>query len=203
MRRFAIAIFCLLLCFSAGCAKETGSSADVIHATITMDDGGIITIELYPNIAPQTVRNFVYLARQGFYDGLKFHRIISGFMIQVGCPDSNGTGNPGYYIKGEFSLNGFTNDLKHTRGIISMARGSNPHYDSAGSQFFIVHKDSPHLDGEYAAFGKVTSGMDVVDEIAKTPVLDKNGKVAPENMPVIKSIVIDDDVELPEPDKIK
>lgn len=167
-----------------------------------MEDGGVITLELYPDLAPQSVRNFVYLARQGYYDGLKFHRIIAGFMIQGGCPDGTGSGNPGYSIWGEFALNGFKNDLKHTRGVVSMARGGNPYYNTGGSQFFIVHQDAAHLDGEYAAFGKVTSGLDVVDAIAKTPNSGRNGAVAPENMPVMKSIVIDDDTELPEPEML-
>jgi len=175
---------------------------NTIQATITMEDGGVIVVELYPDIAPQSVRNFVHLARLGFYDGLKFHRIMSGFMIQGGCPEATGSGNPGYSIWGEFKSNGFTNNLKHTRGVLSMARGGDPYYNSAGSQFFIMHAASSHLDGDYAAFGFVTSGMDVVDKIAKTPVLNNNGKVAPENMPVIKSIVIDDDTELPEPEKL-
>ena len=168
-----------------------------IQATITMEDGGVIVVELYPDLAPQSVRNFVYLARDGFYDGLKFHRIIKGFMIQGGCPLGTGTGNPGYSIKGEFEDNGFTNDLSHTRGVLSMARANDP--DSAGSQFFIVHGDSKFLDGSYAAFGQVTSGMDVVDRLAETPVTDNNGSVAAKNMPVIKSITIDDNIELPEP----
>lgn len=172
---------------------------DTIQATITMADGGKIVIELYPNVAPQSVYNFVSLARQGFYDGLKFHRIISGFMIQGGCPNGNGGGNPGYSIFGEFEKNGFTNDLKHTRGVLSMARGED--FNSAGSQFFIVHDDSPHLNGGYAAFGKVISGIEVVDKIAETPNNGGNGSVASKDMPVMASITIDDDVELPEPDK--
>ena len=173
---------------------------NTIQATITMEDGGIISIELYPDLAPQSVRNFVYLARDGYYDGLKFHRIIKDFMIQGGCPLGTGTGNPGYSIKGEFSANGFPNDLNHTRGVLSMARSGNP--NSAGSQFFIVHDDSPHLDGSYAAFGRVTGGLDVVDQLADTPVLDGNGSVASADMPVMKSITIDDDIELPEPDRL-
>ena len=127
-----------------------------------------IEIELYPDIAPKTCENFEKLVADGFYDGLIFHRVISGFMIQGGCPNGTGTGGPGYNIPGEFSSNGFKNDLKHTRGVISMARSMNP--DSAGSQFFIMHADAPHLDGQYAAFGKVVSGMDAVDEIAETAV---------------------------------
>ena len=132
--------------------------------TITMKDGGIIKAELYPDIAPISVENFVKLAGSGFYNGLIFHRVIPGFMIQGGCPDGTGMGGPGYTIKGEFASNGVKNDLKHERGVLSMARAMNP--DSAGSQFFIMHETSPHLDGDYAAFGKVIEGMDVVDKIA-------------------------------------
>ena len=132
--------------------------------TLEVADYEPIKIELYPEIAPNTVNNFISLVNQGFYNGLTFHRIIKGFMIQGGCPDGNGTGGPDYSIKGEFSGNGFKNDLKHTAGVISMARSMMP--DSAGSQFFIMHKDAPHLDGQYAAFGKVIEGLDVVDRIA-------------------------------------
>jgi len=132
--------------------------------TITMADGGVIKAELYPDIAPITVDNFVKLINKEFYNGLIFHRIIAGFMIQGGDPQGTGAGGPGYTIKGEFSSNGMKNDLKHTRGVLSMARTNEP--NSAGSQFFIMHADAPHLDGQYAAFGKVTEGMDVVDKIA-------------------------------------
>lgn len=132
--------------------------------TITMQNNKQIQIELYPDVAPNTVRNFISLINNGFYNGLTFHRIIRGFMIQGGCPQGTGVGNPGYSIKGEFTQNGFRNNLKHERGVISMARALNP--NSAGSQFFIMHDDAPHLDGAYAAFGKVTDGMKVVDEIA-------------------------------------
>lgn len=132
--------------------------------TIEMENGGIITAELYPDVAPQSVYNFISLANSGFYDGLIFHRVIPGFMIQGGCPLGNGTGGPGWHIKGEFARNGVNNPIKHTRGVISMARAMDP--NSAGSQFFIMHQDAPHLDGDYAAFGHVVSGMDVVDEIA-------------------------------------
>lgn len=135
--------------------------------TIEMEDGGIIKAELYPDIAPQSVYNFISLANSGYYDGLIFHRCIYGFMIQGGCPLGNGTGGPGWNIKGEFAANGVNNPIKHTRGVISMARSMSP--NSAGSQFFIMHKDAPHLDGEYAAFGMVIEGMDVVDAIASTP----------------------------------
>ena len=134
---------------------------------ITMDNGKTSLLELYPEKAPLTCQNFEKLVKEGFYDGLTFHRVIEGFMIQGGCPDGTGMGGPGWQIKGEFTANGVPNDLKHTRGVISMARSMMP--DSAGSQFFIVHQDSPHLDGQYAAFGKVVEGMDVVDEIAATP----------------------------------
>lgn len=216
MKKYIIAL-CVVLCFVAGCAptaEEQPAVPDVnaqaqpqedltgntIQATITMEDGGEIVLELYPDLAPQSVRNFVYLARQGFYDGLKFHRIMKDFMIQGGDPDGTGGGGPGYSIKGEFEKNGFTNNLKHTRGVLSMARSQS--FDSAGSQFFIMHADAPSLDGAYAAFGQVTSGMDVVDRLADTPNSGPNGAVAEENMPVIKSITIDDDIELPEPDMI-
>lgn len=172
---------------------------DSISATIIMEDGGVIELELYPNLAPQSVYNFVSLARSGFYDGLKFHRIMSGFMIQGGDPDGNGTGGPGYSILGEFKENGIINNLKHTRGVLSMARSND--YNSAGSQFFIMHDDNDGLDGKYAAFGKVVSGMDVVDKIAETPNSGSNGAVAEENKPIIKSITINSDIELPEPDK--
>ena len=134
--------------------------------TITMQDGGVIRAELYPETAPNTVNNFISLIKKGFYDGVIFHRVIPGFMIQGGDPTGTGTGGPGYDIKGEFSRNVFTNNLKHTAGVLSMARAMDP--DSAGSQFFIMHEDAPHLDGQYAAFGKVTEGMDVVDRIANT-----------------------------------
>lgn len=134
--------------------------------TIEMENGDIMKAELYPEIAPNTVNNFISLIQKGYYDGLIFHRVISGFMIQGGCPDGTGMGGPGYTIKGEFAQNGFKNDLKHTEGVLSMARAMHP--DSAGSQFFIMHKNSPHLDGAYAAFGKITEGMDVVNKIAET-----------------------------------
>ena len=135
-----------------------------MKATIEMENGGVMTLELYPEKAPKTVENFVNLANEGFYDGLIFHRAISGFMIQGGDPTGTGMGGPGYTIDGEFRMNGFDNDIKHTRGVISMARAMDP--NSAGSQFFIMHKDAPHLDGSYAAFGKMTDGFDVLDKIA-------------------------------------
>lgn len=132
--------------------------------TFEMENGDIMKAELYPEIAPNTVNNFIKLIQDGYYDGLIFHRVIEGFMIQGGCPQGQGTGGPGYTIPGEFSQNGFQNELKHTKGVLSMARAMHP--DSAGSQFFIMHKASPHLDGAYAAFGKITEGIDVVDKIA-------------------------------------
>ena len=171
-----------------------------IEGTIEMEDGGVITFELYPETAPQSVQNFVELARKGFYDGLKFHRIISGFMIQGGCPLGEGTGNPGYSILGEFDDNGIENNLSHERGVMSMARSAN--FNSAGSQFFICHGDPQFLDGSYAAFGKVTDGMDIVDEIAETRVFDGNGSVAPDDMPVMKMISINSDIDIPGPEKI-
>ena len=133
--------------------------------TIEMENGSVMKAELYPEIAPKTVENFVSLVKSGFYDGLTFHRVIYGFMIQGGCPEGTGMGGPGYQIKGEFAANGFKNDLKHSRGVLSMARSMMP--DSAGSQFFIMHRDAPHLDGQYAAFGKVIEGIETVDAIAE------------------------------------
>ena len=135
--------------------------------TIEMENGGIITAELYPDVAPQSVYNFISLANSGFYDGLIFHRVIPGFMIQGGCPEGTGMGGPGYCIKGEFLFNGVDNKLKHKRGVLSMARAQSP--NSAGSQFFIMHEDAPHLDGQYAAFGKLIDGFETLDEIAETP----------------------------------
>ncbi len=137
------------------------------EVTITMNTGDEIKLELYPDKAENTVNNFIDLVQKDYYSGLKFHRVIKGFMIQGGCPQGTGMGNPGYSIKGEFSSNGYDNDLKHKRGVISMARSQSP--DSAGSQFFIMHNDASHLDGQYAAFGKVIEGMDVVDKIAESP----------------------------------
>lgn len=155
-------------------------------ATLTFEDGSKVLIELYPNDAPNTVRNFIELANKGYYNGLTFHRIISGFMIQGGCPQGTGTGGPGYHIKGEFKANGVENVVKHTKGVISMARAMDP--DSAGSQFFIMHENSPHLDGQYAAFGKVIEGQDVVDYIASTPT---NFSDQPKVPVVIKELVVD------------
>ena len=154
-------------------------------ATITMQNGKTMTLELYPETAPITVENFVKLAKEGFYDGLIFHRVIEGFMIQGGDPDGTGCGGPGYSIKGEFAANGVKNDLRHTRGVISMARAMDP--NSAGSQFFIMHEDAPHLDGQYAAFGKMTDGFDTLDEIAET---DTDRMDRPRNEQKIESITI-------------
>lgn len=142
-----------------------------------LDNGKTIEMELYPDIAPESAKNFEKLVKEGFYDGLIFHRVIPGFMIQGGCPEGTGMGGPGYSIKGEFASNGFKNDLKHTRGVLSMARSQNP--NSAGSQFFIMHADSPHLDGQYAAFGKVTKGMEAVDEIAEAETDRRDRPVKP------------------------
>ena len=165
--------------------------------TIIMENGDVMKAELYPEVAPNTVNNFISLVKKGYYDGLIFHRVIRGFMIQGGCPQGTGMGGPGYSIKGEFSQNGFKNDLKHTEGVLSMARSMMP--NSAGSQFFIMHKDAPHLDGAYAAFGKVTEGMDVVNKIAeeRTDYSDR-----PLKTQKIKSLTVDTfGVEYPEPEK--
>ena len=166
--------------------------------TIKMQGGGTIKAELYPDIAPQSVNNFISLIKQGYYDGLIFHRVIRGFMIQGGDPTGTGMGGPGYRIKGEFNSNGFSNELKHGRGVLSMARSMMP--DSAGSQFFIMHKAAPHLDGQYAAFGKVISGMDVVDKIAETRVGFNDKPMTPQ---VMESVTVDTfGVEYPEPEKL-
>lgn len=154
--------------------------------TITMENGDIMKAELYPEIAPVSVENFIKLIQKHFYDGVSFHRVIKGFMIQGGDPDGTGMGGPGYSIKGEFSSNGFENPLKHTEGVLSMARSGHP--DSAGSQFFIMHKNSPHLDGSYAAFGKVVEGMDVVNKIAETKV-DYSDK--PLESQIMKTVTVD------------
>ncbi len=167
--------------------------------TFTMKGGAVIKAELYPEIAPISVNNFISLISKGYYNGLTFHRVIKGFMIQGGCPNGTGTGGPGYCIKGEFSQNGWENNLKHTEGVLSMARTMIP--DSAGSQFFIMHKNSPHLDGQYAAFGKVVEGMEVVNTIAdcRTDWHDK-----PLEPQVIETVTVDTfGVEYPEPEKLK
>lgn len=166
--------------------------------TITMANGDVIKAELYPEIAPNTVNNFISLINKNFYDGVIFHRVIKNFMLQGGDPDGNGTGGPGYEIKGEFTNNGFKNDLKHTPGVLSMARTMVP--DSAGSQFFIMHKDAPHLDGEYAAFGKVIEGMDVVNKIAevRTDYMDR-----PLEDQVMKTVTVETfGVDYPEPETV-
>ncbi len=166
--------------------------------TITMENGDVIKAELYPEIAPNTVNNFISLINQKFYDGLTFHRVIYNFMLQGGCPQGTGTGGPGYHIKGEFSHNGFQNDLKHTEGVLSMARTSIP--DSAGSQFFIMHKAAPHLDGEYAAFGKVIQGMEVVNSIAEC---DTDFSDKPLDPQVMKTVTVETfGVEYPQPEKV-
>ena len=166
--------------------------------TITMKNGDVIKAELYPDIAPVSVNNFISLINKKFYDGLIFHRVIKGFMIQGGCPDGTGMGGPGYSIKGEFAANGVNNSLKHTEGVLSMARAQHP--DSAGSQFFIMHKSAPHLDGSYAAFGKVTEGMDVVNKIAETRTDWSDRPLEPQ---VIDTITVETfGQEYPEPEKL-
>ena len=166
--------------------------------TITMENGDVMKAELYPEIAPISVNNFISLVKKGFYDGLIFHRVINGFMIQGGCPEGTGMGGPGYCIKGEFAQNGVLNSLKHTPGVLSMARAMSP--NSAGSQFFIMHKAAPHLDGAYAAFGKITEGMDVVDKIAQT---DTDFRDRPLEDQKIRSITVETfGVDYPEPDKM-
>ena len=199
MKKIIAFLLCAVLAGAAlGCGSKDKSEAsagdaDLLsglhYAEIEVEDYGVISLELDADTAPITVTNFVNLAKDGFYDGLTFHRIIDGFMIQGGDPLGNGTGGSDETIKGEFSDNGVENDISHVRGTISMARSSDP--DSASSQFFIVHQDSTYLDGQYAAFGHVTDGMDVVDAICEdTPVQDNNGTVAAEDQPVITSITI-------------
>ena len=167
--------------------------------TIEMENGKKIVAELYPDIAPQSVRNFISLANAGFYNGLIFHRCIYGFMIQGGCPDGTGMGGPGWHIKGEFLQNGVANPIKHTRGVISMARSMNP--NSAGSQFFIMHKDAPHLDGQYAAFGKITEGQDVAIDISRVPRNMMNDM--PKKPVVMATVRVDTQgVDYPAPEKM-
>lgn len=205
MKRLLCIALCLILLGTMGCTsgEKNKTEEETMHseypiATITMKDGGVIKLELYPKIAPESVKNFISLANSKFYDGLIFHRVISGFMIQGGCPKGNGTGGPGYNIKGEFSANGVDNSLSHERGVISMARAMA--YDSAGSQFFICHADSQFLDGPYAAFGKVIEGMDVVDAIAS---VKTNSQDKPLQDQVIDSIRVDTfGVEYGEPEKL-
>lgn len=201
IKKIAAALLALTLCIGlSACGKQKNGNTEASseaekygthHAVITVESYGEIKVELDGDTAPITVKNFVELAKSGFYDGLTFHRIISGFMIQGGDPKGNGTGGSDNTIKGEFSVNGVQNNISHKRGVISMARATD--YDSASSQFFIMHKDGTHLDGQYAAFGHVTDGMEVVDAIAEnTPVTDNNGTVLKENQPIIKSVVITD-----------
>ena len=166
--------------------------------TFTMENGDVMKAELYPEIAPASVNNFVNLIQKGFYDGLIFHRVIAGFMIQGGDPEGTGMGGPGYCIKGEFASNGFKNDLKHTRGVLSMARSMRP--DSAGSQFFIMHANAPHLDGDYAAFGKLIEGEDVLDKIAG---VDTDYSDRPRKPQVMKTVTVETfGVDYPEPEKL-
>lgn len=211
MKKRALLAFALMTSLLLGGCGATGASEDAAqendgaqqstqtqtegigthHAEITIKDMGTITVELDGDAAPITVQNFMDLAESGFYDGLTFHRIINGFMMQGGDPNGDGTGGSEQTIKGEFALNGIENGLSHTRGAISMARATD--MDSASSQFFIVHEDSTYLDGQYACFGYVTDGMDIVDTICEnTPVEDGNGTVLPENQPVIESIKMTD-----------
>lgn len=166
--------------------------------TFEMENGDLMKAELYPEIAPNTVNNFISLIQSGYYNGLCFHRVIRGFMIQGGCPEGTGTGGPSYSIRGEFAQNGFSNDLKHSPGVLSMARTMAP--DSAGSQFFIMHKDSPHLDGAYAAFGKITEGMEIVDRIAETDTDYSDRPIKPQ---VLKTVTVETFGETyPEPEKV-
>ena len=165
--------------------------------TFEMENGDVMKVELYPEVAPNTVNNFISLVNKGFYDGLIFHRVINGFMIQGGCPNGTGMGGPGYSFAGEFAQNGFDNQLKHEPGVISMARAMNP--DSAGSQFFIMHKNSPHLDGAYAAFGKIIEGMDVVNKIAETDTDFRDKPITDQKM---KKVTVETfGTEYPEPEK--
>ena len=207
MKKLITCFLCITL-FSAllaGCGSNGGDTEEedaaagekedyldgLHHVEIEVKDYGTISVELDADTAPISVTNFIRLAKDGFYDGLTFHRIISGFMIQGGDPLGNGTGGSDKNIKGEFSKNGVENDISHERGVISMARSNDP--DSASSQFFIVHEDSPSLDGSYAAFGHVTEGMEIVDQICEdTPVKDNNGTVAPDDQPIITSIKVVD-----------
>ena len=210
MKKIIVLLLAALLLLSLACAggkadaEKTTETEDInvdrAHplATITMKDGGVIQLELYPEIAPESVKNFISLANSGFYDGLIFHRVIPGFMIQGGDPKGNGTGGPGYSIKGEFLANGVQNDLLHERGVLSMARSKA--YDSAGSQFFIMHQDYPSLDGNYAAFGRVISGLEVVDAIANTTTDSKNKPYKDQIMATVR--VETWGVEYGEPEKL-
>ena len=201
MKRIAVILFiALLLTLVCSCSSKEDTIMTNPVVTIEMENGGIITVELYPNIAPNTVNSFISLVQKGYYDGLTFHRVIPGFMIQGGCPNGTGTGGPGYSIKGEFAANGYKeNDLAHTRGVISMARSAN--MDSAGSQFFIMVESAPHLDGQYAAFGMVTSGMEYVDEIVSTK---RNLNDKPVNPQRMKTVTVDTfGVDYPDPKVVK
>ena len=185
---FALAVLCLLG-LSACANTNSGNNGEPIMVEITMRDGGVIKLELYPDIAPITVENFTKLASEGFYDGLIFHRVIKGFMIQGGDPEGTGMGGSGENIKGEFAINGVANNISHVRGVISMARARS--YNGASSQFFIVHQDSPHLDGKYAAFGLVTKGIEIVDKICtEAKPINGNGLIAKSEQPIIESITI-------------
>ena len=191
MKKMSIVVCAALIAGAvlSGCGKKSGIG--IHHAEIDIKDYGVISVELDGDTAPITVQNFMDLANSGFYDNLTFHRIISGFMIQGGDPDGNGTGGSDKNIKGEFKSNGVENDISHVRGVISMARSMDN--DSASSQFFIMHQDGTYLDGQYAAFGHVTSGIEIVDQIcADTPVVDNNGTVEAANQPVINSVKIID-----------
>jgi peptidyl-prolyl cis-trans isomerase B (cyclophilin B) len=193
MKKIISYILALVMCFSlfAGCNSSSGKLTGKHHAEIEIENYGVIKLELDGDTAPITVANFVGLAKSGFYNGLTFHRIIEGFMIQGGDPEGNGTGGSDKTIKGEFYENGVSNTISHVRGVISMARANDP--DSASSQFFIVHENSAHLNGKYAAFGFVTEGIEIVDAICEnTPVTDSNGTVKAEHQPVIKEIRIID-----------
>ena len=200
IKKFTAVLIAFMLCLGlCACRKDKADRNNssntekygIHHAVITVENYGEIKLELDGDTAPITVKNFTELAKSGFYDGLTFHRVISGFMIQGGDPNGNGTGGSDKTIKGEFSANGIDNKISHKRGVISMARSKN--YDSASSQFFIMHEDGTYLDGQYAAFGHVTEGMETVDAIAKnTPVTDNNGTVLRENQPIIKSVEIID-----------
>lgn len=166
--------------------------------TIKMQDGGVMKVELYPEIAPNTVNNFISLVKKGFYNGLTFHRIIPGFMIQGGCPEGTGTGGPGYSIKGEFNKNGFKNDLKHSKGVLSMARAMSP--NSAGSQFFVMVEDAPHLDGQYASFGKLIEGENISDKIVGN---ERDFRDRPYEEQVMEEVTVDTfGEEYPEPEKL-
>lgn len=184
-------LFVLIAVFAVACGSSNGDAGEGTGTpvvTIEMEDGQVMKAELYPDIAPTSVNNFISLVQDGFYDGLTFHRVIPGFMIQGGDPQGDGTGGPGYYIKGEFSSNGFDNDLLHERGVLSMARSMHP--DSAGSQFFIMVEDSPHLDGEYASFGKVIEGIEVADDIVSVERDISNGDKPLEDQ-VIQKITVE------------